>query len=408
MFQAFSSAYSPDEIGQVFLQQPDDKFVALAVDPNEAVDLSYRPFFLYVMRNLSRLDPVSTLLEPHERRQTAQEDPNVLYEFATFAHHLGLRTPQLSKVLSEHPSRDQLDACIEHVCDYLAEAQRAVRSNDVTPLHAGPDEALKRRSGKVYRRAHYESSRHPYLINMHQLDMRSFNHVNAFVVRRSIYLSFFGCLENETSILAAQDETLQPNLDLDMIVRSSLIDNSQIELSVSEVADDAMREVSSDIFTPDDYWTSTSHPDVNDIVDLYRESSVQDFELREMSQDDAEHEKGTQDSSIRFISLQNDVVQVVASVSENNANPRIIEQMAESYATKGFFLFTADLKSLSPSQCFQAAVEDENKLVVLLTEDDLQIDERRRQLVTTICLHNPKRKRVDHVNDRPYKYRIIG
>ena len=56
------------------------------------------------------------------------------------------------------------------------------------------------------------------------------------------------------------------------------------------------------------------------------------------------------------------------------SDPSPVERVAEDHASNGRFLFDTTLRSLAPSECFEAVVGDGTNVVLLIPEGSVNID----------------------------------
>lgn len=62
-------------------------------------------------------------------------------------------------------------------------------------------------------------------------------------------------------------------------------------------------------------------------------------------------------------------------LSIDPSDPSPVERVAEDHASNGRFLFDSILRSMAPSECFEAVVGDGTNVVLLIPEGSVIIDE---------------------------------
>ena len=80
------------------------------------------------------------------------------------------------------------------------------------------------------------------------------------------------------------------------------------------------------------------------------------------------------------------------SVVVDPESPSRVEHMVNDFITKRTRAFTTHLRTVSPQECFQAITNDKTHTILLLTEDQLPIDEKMVESATK--LHDEAVKRV--------------
>jgi hypothetical protein len=78
----------------------------------------------------------------------------------------------------------------------------------------------------------------------------------------------------------------------------------------------------------------------------------------------------------------------ITSLDDNN-----VEEAASRYFSQGLFLMDEQLRLMHPSQCLDAALENEDQVVTVVSRDALQNVEM-----------TGKRKAIDEPNPRPRKF----
>ena len=80
-------------------------------------------------------------------------------------------------------------------------------------------------------------------------------------------------------------------------------------------------------------------------------------------------EQTLDDSTCQLISLGGPRPEVVEEVAISNAADPIVEAVAGRYASRGIFLVHRELRSVAPTKCLEAALEDEEQAVFLIAEN---------------------------------------
>lgn len=63
-------------------------------------------------------------------------------------------------------------------------------------------------------------------------------------------------------------------------------------------------------------------------------------------------------------------------LSVDPSDPSPVERVAEDYVSNGRFLFDTTLRSIAPSECFDAVVGDGTNVILLIPEGSVIIDDK--------------------------------
>jgi hypothetical protein len=394
-----------------------------AIGPAAQFDLAYRKLYLFIMRNLEDLRPGSVLLEKGERRQTREQDARAWYDLALEAHRLGFRSDQITTLTSQNPDQiearhallrarnpmnfvydeSDLEASVNAMLELFAKAKRIDSGHEpVCLVRDGSGEGIERRFGWPWRRAHAESARHLYLENMHCPNPSRQGELTPFFIRRDVYLSFFGHLEQavgDSDAITSPPQTPLASLSLPSRSQTPTGPSSALVLhrpSASGTQNDAMEldlagsPVSSSHYSaPSQGANAIANPGHDD--DPRGPQDPRSPRALVVQQD---YREATLIQFVLLTGVERSVVEEIVVIE--GADP-VVEQVAGRYASRGFGLFDTSFRSLAPSQCLRAALMDSNQTVLLIPPKELH---------ETLIVQRPNRKRHadDELRGRPRKF----
>jgi hypothetical protein len=116
------------------------------------------------------------------------------------------------------------------------------------------------------------------------------------------------------------------------------------------------------------------------------------LEKERLEKERLERERLEREININIVRWEDDSWKYLTPLAVDPENPSNIEPLVNDYMTRGVRAFNTNLRMVSPEECFQAIINDRTHTILLITEDELAIDDR--MLESAAKLHAEAIKRV--------------
>lgn len=358
-------------------------------------DRAYRRLWIFLMRELKSLQPQSGRMERKELRELAGKNLHVEHAAAQEARDFGFQSAQIDDLLRNHPdhkvAREVLlrarrpseyvypDAVMEScLTDMVAIFNRAqarepeCRAPPVLVVTGDGEYRDDRRCGRPHTLATQHTDRDLTFENFHVQDSRDVGGLSAFYVRRDVYLSFFGALEDEPG--------------MDSTRSTSVAGGDQVFADVTDIVDAIDRELGGPLLDRAELRSATSSPTtergpgmsaptIHDAVETESAYTVglpdrldhpltprQDEVVPPEIEDGNEGEPEVTPETVRFIGPRGELlVQVVME----HPNDPAVEAVASRFYHRALLLYDAHSRSVHPSHCLNAAREHEHGEIIV-------------------------------------------
>ena len=396
--------------------------------PSRAVrfDIARRRLFLCAMRLLESLRPGSVLMEQDGVKLIVEATSQAQHQLAKEADRLGFRSAKINTMLSEDPDRSEARRSLlrardprhfvydpvmfEWLVDRLVAAYAEARQVEPDPRSTvfvtdGSGECLKRRCGRPYQRAFAESATSMTLEKMHTDENLGFGELTSLFVRRDVYLSFFGPLDLEHLNPHNGPQEAETTLGVTLGDHGSILSS---EMAGREPHSDLL-SLTFDHDTPDD-----PRPNEGNGMVIFRPHQAEPYSPSQYSQsldeyNDAlitdvtvvpETEQNT--ARIAFVLLERDEKRMVGLILVDEHVQFAVEEFVGRYAEQGYYPFDSSFHVLAPHQCVRAAMEETDKTLLLIHEDDVRVQNFR-----ALDSQSRKRRASEELNARPRKLHIV-
>ncbi|ELR01867.1 hypothetical protein GMDG_05054 [Pseudogymnoascus destructans 20631-21] len=116
------------------------------------------------------------------------------------------------------------------------------------------------------------------------------------------------------------------------------------------------------------------------------------LERERLERERLERERLEREIDINLIRWEDGTWKYLAPLAVDPENPSNIERLVNDYMMEGIRAFNTYLRMMSPAECFQVVINNRTHTILLITEDELAIDDRMHESAAN--LHAEATKRV--------------
>lgn len=418
-------------------------------------DLARRRLFLFATRHLPRLRPLSILLGDDKERTVTEATAWAWHGLAKEAHRLGFRSAKIDTKLAEDPDRieahrsllrardpgefvydaDLLASLLDRVVAIYAQARRVV--SDPGPAlyvvddnrEEGEGQEAQCREGRPVQRDFEASAAFLTLENMHPTGTWDVGRLTPLFIRRDVYLSFWGDLKrpldessaasvsassNESGVISQQAWDQEPS-DFDGEMRDldgtdEIADNAMVLVRPRLYASDSASHYSQSL--DDDVVTNATNRVVG--AGALQSPSGADFDTASVSTDRLHSpevptgemtgvsQPAPSDQAITLVIHQGTDIHTSNSIHVDGHTSSAVEDVIAEHINRGIYPFDTALRALALEQCFDAAVADPDRTLLLMPR-------RNVTLSTAQMLEQGFRKRPasQEIHARPRKRALV-
>lgn len=446
LFQLSRHQTLSQALRQSFVSQPNQ-----AMCRDHQYNLARRRLFLFATQHLRSLRPSSILLGGEAERAITEISARATRGLAEEAHRLGFRSSKIDKELAQNPDRiearrsllgardpkefiydpGQIESCIDEIVAIYARARRIV--SDAGPpvyvIDGEEGQAAAGRVGRPVQRDLVASAPFLTLENMHVDASWGLGQLTPLFIRRDVYLSFFGPLEQPLDTLSSatasitetqmtEPETrprVAPDFDLDM---PDVEEDHEVG-DDDPVANGPLVLVRPKLWTPDSASQYSQSLDDDIVLNATNRgvgaaalvnSTARDYEDMSVSTDSQSAPPTAMDDAItapEAVSSSGDITLIVYTESDlkrsdriqvDGRSPSAVEEVVAGYMDRSVYPFDATFHALALEQCFDAALADPDHTLFLMPRLHMTMS------TAQILAHGLRKRRASNeIHARPHK-----